>query len=45
MFTGEVKVPFVALHVDEKNKGARRAYEKVGFKHVNDLRLVLMPSA
>jgi uncharacterized protein len=39
------KVPFVALHVDERNKAARAVYEKVGFKHVNDFRLVLMPSA
>jgi predicted GNAT family acetyltransferase len=45
LFRSETGVPFVALHVDEKNKGARRAYEKVGFRHVNDLRLVLMPSA
>ena len=36
-------VPFVALHVDEKNKAARRAYEKVGFQHACDFRLVLMP--
>ena len=41
---GETKAPFVALHVDERNKSARRAYEKVGFKHVGDFRLVLMPS-
>jgi GNAT superfamily N-acetyltransferase len=36
-------VPFVALHVDERNKAARRAYEKVGFTHACDFRLVLMP--
>ena len=39
------KVPFVALHVDEKNKAARKAYENVGFKHAADFRLILMPSA
>ncbi|MGQ0552879.1 MAG: GNAT family N-acetyltransferase [Planctomycetota bacterium] len=39
------KVPFVVLHVDERNKAARAVYEKVGFKHVTDFRLVLMPSA
>ena len=38
------KVPFVALHVDERNKNARKAYENVGFKHVSDFRLILMPS-
>jgi predicted GNAT family acetyltransferase len=38
------KVPFVALHVDERNKAARAVYEKVGFKHAGDFRLILMPS-
>jgi len=38
-------VPFVALHVDERNKAARRAYEKVGFQHACDFRLVLLPQA
>jgi uncharacterized protein len=38
-------VPFVALHVDERNKAARRAYEKVGFAHACDFRLVLLPQA
>jgi predicted GNAT family acetyltransferase len=33
----------VALHVDEKNKAARRAYEKVGFVEIADYRLTLMP--
>ncbi len=37
-------VPFVALHVDERNKSARAAYEKVGFEHRTDFRLVLMPA-
>ncbi len=36
-------VPFIALHVDEKNKAARKAYEKVGFEHSSDFRLALMP--
>ncbi len=44
MFAAEHKVPFVVLHVDEKNKAARAVYEKVGFKHVDDFRLVLMPT-
>jgi hypothetical protein len=39
------EVPFVALHVDERNKPARAAYEKVGFTHRADFRLVLMPAA
>jgi predicted GNAT family acetyltransferase len=39
------EVPFVALHVDERNKAARAAYEKVGFEHRADFRLVLMPAA
>ncbi len=38
-------VPFIALHVDEKNKAARRAYEKVGYQHACDFRLALMPQA
>jgi hypothetical protein len=37
-------VPFIGLHVDERNKPARRAYEKVGFQHRADFRLVLMPA-
>ncbi len=41
----ENKVPFVALHVDERNKPARKAYENVGFRHAADFRLILMPSA
>jgi GNAT superfamily N-acetyltransferase len=41
---GRDAVPFVALHVDEKNKAARRTYEKVGFQHHCDFRLVLMPT-
>jgi len=40
---GRDAVPFVALHVDEKNKAARRAYEKVGFVEIADYRLTLMP--
>ena len=36
-------VPFIALHVDDKNKAARAVYEKVGFEHQGDLRLILMP--
>lgn len=36
-------VPFVALHVDEKNKAARRVYEKVGFQEAASYRLTLMP--
>ena len=42
---GSDKPEFVALHVDDRNKAARRAYEKVGFQHVTDFRLVLMPAA
>ncbi|MCB9899577.1 MAG: GNAT family N-acetyltransferase [Planctomycetes bacterium] len=38
------QVPFIALHVDEKNKAARAAYEKVGFRQVGEYRLALMPS-
>ena len=45
LFESETKIPFVVLHVDEKNKAARRVYEKVGFKQTNDFRLVLMPNA
>lgn len=45
LLNGETQSPFVALHVDERNKAARRAYEKVGFRHAGDFRLVLMPSA
>ena len=45
LFESESKVPFVVLHVDEKNKAARAVYEKVGFKQTNDFRLVLMPNA
>lgn len=37
-------VPFIALHVDEKNKAARAAYEKVGFTAVGEYRLALMPA-
>ena len=38
-------VPFVSLHVDEKNKAARRAYEKVGFTEMGSYRLTLMAPA
>ena len=37
-------VPFIALHVDEKNKAARKVYENVGFQHRRDFRLALMPT-
>ena len=37
------KVPFIALHVDERNKGARKAYENVGFQEMAAYRLTLMP--
>ncbi len=37
-------VPFIALHVDEKNKAARKVYENVGFEHRGDFRLALMPT-
>lgn len=37
------EVPFIALHVDEKNTAARQAYEKVGFENIADMRLSLMP--
>ena len=37
------KVPFVALHVDERNKAARKAYEAVGFQDVANYRLTLIP--
>jgi len=37
------KVPFIALHVDERNKAARKAYENVGFKEIASYRLTLMP--
>ena len=37
------KVPFVVLHVDEKNKAARKAYETVGFREVAPYRLTLIP--
>jgi len=40
---GRDKVPFIALHVDEKNKAARKAYESVGFQEIATYRLVLMP--
>ena len=36
-------VPFIALHVDEKNKSARRAYEKVGFEDIGLYRLAMFP--
>ena len=41
---GRGEIPFIALHVDEKNKAARQAYEKVGFEHRSDFRLALMPA-
>lgn len=37
------KVPFIALHVDEKNKAARKVYERVGFREVRPYRLTLFP--
>ena len=37
------EIPFIALHVDEKNKAARAAYEAVGFQHKTDFRLALLP--
>ncbi len=40
---GREELPFIALHVDERNKAARRAYEKVGFQEVGAYRLTLMP--
>lgn len=39
------KVPFIALHVDEKNKAARKVYEKVGYREVRPYRLTLFPPA
>lgn len=42
LLTREV-VPFIALHVDEKNKSARRAYEKVGFQEIGLYRLAMFP--
>lgn len=36
-------VPFISLHVDERNKAARKAYEKVGFREIGTYRLTLMP--
>ncbi len=41
---GESEIPFIALHVDARNKAARRAYEKVGFQQAGDFRLILMPA-
>jgi GNAT superfamily N-acetyltransferase len=38
------KVPFIALHVDERNKAARRAYENVGFREIASYRLTLLPA-
>jgi len=37
------KIPFVSLHVDERNKAARKAYETVGFQEVAAYRLTLIP--
>lgn len=37
------KLPFVVLHVDERNKAARKAYEKVGFRELGAWRLTLLP--
>jgi len=36
------KLPFIALHVDEKNRPARKAYENVGFQETAAYRLTLM---
>lgn len=35
-------VPFISLHVDERNKAARAVYEKVGFREVQTYRLSLL---
>lgn len=37
------KVPFIALHVDEKNRAARRVYERVGYQELRTYRLTLFP--
>jgi hypothetical protein len=37
------KVPFIVLHVDERNKAARKAYENIGFTEVGTYRLTLFP--
>lgn len=39
------KLPFIALHVDEKNRPARKAYENVGFQEMAAYRLTLMGAA
>lgn len=38
------KVPFIALHVDERNKAARTVYERVGYREVGAYRLTLFPA-
>lgn len=40
---GSEGVPFVALHFDARNIGARRVYEAVGFEPHMDVRLMVMP--
>jgi predicted GNAT family acetyltransferase len=37
------KIPFIALHVDEKNRAARKVYEKVGYQELRTYRLTLFP--
>ena len=35
----------IALHVDEKNKAARKVYERVGYREIGTYRLTLFPPA
>ncbi|MFT7462585.1 MAG: putative GNAT family acetyltransferase [Pseudohongiellaceae bacterium] len=35
------KIPFIALHVDEKNTAARKVYERVGFQELRTYRLTI----
>ena len=39
------KIPFIALHVDEKNKAARKVYERVGYQELRTYRLTIFPPA
>lgn len=37
------KIPFIVLHVDEKNRAARKVYERVGYRELSTYRLTIFP--